>query len=85
MYLVYIRGLKGPCPQLWHEDQTTGVNGFQHKPVGAEGSDLLYFRQLTAEEKGLSLDELARKYPFIENTVVVDESAKTHTVQSPSN
>lgn len=65
-YLVYLRGLKGPEPQLWYGDQTKGTGQFQHKPVGAEDGDLLYFRRLEGvdTQDGVSLQALVAKYPY---------------------
>lgn len=68
-YLVYLRGLKGPEPQLWYGDQTKGTGQFQHKAVGAEGSDLLHFQRLEGNDADSSLSALVAKYPCQEGYV----------------
>lgn len=69
-YFVYVFGNKGPQPQLWYGDQCLhGTDRFKYKPVGAEGSDLLYFRKLEGDDFELSLDRLIEKYPFKEGFV----------------
>jgi hypothetical protein len=68
-YFVYVRGTKGPSPQLWFGDQVKGTDKFKHQAVGAldGNSDLLYFRKLGDEDMQLDLDALISKYPFVEN------------------
>lgn len=70
IYLVYVRGLKSPSPQLWYTDQTKGNDRYKYKAVGEEGSDLLYFRALSPDDQRLSLDQLVAKYPYRPNVVV---------------
>jgi hypothetical protein len=68
-YFVYIRGTKGPSPQLWFGDQIKGTDKFKHKPVvGLDGNgDLLYFRKLEGQDAQLDLSDLISKFPFVEN------------------
>ena len=49
-YFVYIDGLRGPVPQIWHDEM--------------QGRKPLFLHKLSADEDRLSLDELARIYPY---------------------
>ena len=84
-YLVYVRGLKGPMPQLWHEDKTKGTGEFQNDPVGHPGSRLLSFRELDKHHSTLSLDALVMRFPFVEGQVVLLSSTRNTTTSMPMN
>lgn len=73
-YFVYTWSARGPSPEKWHGDLTRGTGGFRYKPVGADGSTLLYFRKLEGQDRDLSLKQLITKCPFIENFVYLGRS-----------
>ena len=50
---VWVKTPRGPSPQTWAEIP----------PKGCWSPIVLYSRKLTAEEEGLTLDELASVYP----------------------
>lgn len=52
---VWVRSPRGPAPQKWAE--------MLRKDHSADGSRVLAHHQLTAEEAGLTLDQLAARYP----------------------
>ena len=54
-YLVWVRGLEGPEPQKWAE-LDFGIGEWRRPQV-------LAWRELPDEERGLSLSQLARRYP----------------------
>jgi hypothetical protein len=54
MWLAWIKGPKGPEPQLWHVKPHASAG----KPV-----EPLAERLLTEREQSISLDELAMRYP----------------------
>ena len=56
-YFVYINGLRGPEAQIWAEKDMTR----DQKPI-----ETLYKRELTPLESNLFIDELKKRYPFIE-------------------
>ncbi|WP_315836070.1 hypothetical protein [Bradyrhizobium prioriisuperbiae] len=55
-FLVWVRGLTGPQPQLWGEDAFYG-------PVAERERVVLAVRALRREEAGMPLRELAARYP----------------------
>lgn len=62
-YFVWLLRHGTALPQLWHGDQTTGTGQFQHKLV-SEGGDILAFHPIPwSEAAGLSLADLAKKFP----------------------
>ncbi len=52
---VWVRGLRGPSPQVWAE--------MTPKEFAGRADRILAQHRLTAEEERLSLEELAAKYP----------------------
>jgi hypothetical protein len=61
-YFVWVEGLRGPTPQLW-----------EHEPVDGNGKPIkttLSKRQLVGAEQTLSLDYLAMKYPYVNNSSI---------------
>lgn len=52
---VYVRGLKGPEPQLWHEAPTNGA-GLSTRPLQSV--------ELPDAYAALRLDELVKHYPY---------------------
>jgi hypothetical protein len=58
LYFVWVRGLRGPEPQLWDE-MYYGVANWKREYV------LGYQLLLDDKERRLPLDELARRYPLI--------------------
>lgn len=57
-YLVYITGLRGPEAQIWDEASKTRDG----KPAPT-----LYMKELTPLEANLEIDELKRRYPYVES------------------
>lgn len=54
MMFVYVRGLKGPAPELWPEPL---------RDMSGKERPYLAKYELTESESKLSLDELVAKYP----------------------
>ncbi len=52
-YFVWVKGLKGPVPQIWHSKPVDG--GGKVKPY-------IFLRELQPYEENLSLDVLAEFY-----------------------
>lgn len=52
---AYVRGLKGPVPQIWHTGQATR----ELRPIVP-----LMAVEITPEESEMTLDALSQKYPF---------------------
>lgn len=55
MYFVWINGLRGPEAQIWVNDSVDGTG--KSKPT-------LFKIKLTPIEELVSLDQLAKKYPY---------------------
>jgi len=53
-YFVWVNGLRGPEPQIWHDDMT--VDG---KPV-----PILAKHQMTDADNGVTLFGLSERYPY---------------------
>lgn len=53
-YLVYVQGMKGPCPTKW----IASPEDWRGKPP-----PILAEHPLSADEYQLSLDELVKRYP----------------------
>lgn len=64
-YLVYISGLRGPEAQKWSENLTEG-----NKPIPT----LAKF-ELTPLEANLEINELKRRYPYVEPSALGDKDA----------
>ena len=54
--LVWLRGIRGPTPQVWSPDY---VNLYRSNAETL----IIALRELTDEEQGEPLDRLVRKYP----------------------
>jgi hypothetical protein len=57
--LVWLRGLRGPTPQVWSPDYIDLYRNVWEPQIIA-------MRELSDEERGESLDRLVRKYPVPE-------------------
>lgn len=64
-YFVWVRGMRGPSPQVWGRDYSE-LNSMS-KPK----DDVLQKHPMTEEDQGKGLSELMIKYPF---TGKIDES-----------
>jgi hypothetical protein len=56
VYFVWVRGLREPQPQKWHEDS------FDVRPETLE--HVISTIAISADDALLSLDELAKKFPL---------------------
>ncbi len=57
--LVWLRGLRGPTPQIWSPDYVDLYGNLWE-------SQIIAIRELSDEERSNSLDRLASKYPVPE-------------------
>jgi hypothetical protein len=56
--LVWVQGTRGPTPQKWHTEFTSGTDR-----TALNESNILSFHHLDNIEAELPLNTLARKYP----------------------
>jgi hypothetical protein len=65
-YFIY-KKFNGMCfPEIWYDDFVTGTDKHQHNNVSDDGP-LVFFHNLTDEEKELTLDQLDEKFKGILN------------------
>lgn len=62
-FFVWLKGTKGPEPQIWYGDQKNGTGQFRYGPVDPVNGPLLVFEVLAGPEWDFSIDKLSAKYP----------------------